>query len=355
MATAGRPALSGRSDRRGGHTQHGARAALIERSLRPEQGLHGSKVAEMQRSRLLAAAAAAVDERGYADTAVADVTKRARVSRRTFYEQFANREDCLVAVLEDVMDTLAQEVAAAAETDRPWLERLRLGLAAVLVFFDREPVLARVCIVQVPRGGPELLEYRERILARLIAVVDGGRLATVRGVAPTPLTAEGVVGAAFAIVHARLLRRDGRPLLELLNELMGMIVLPYRGVAAARRELTRSAPSARGSASQRPSAAARMAADPLEGVQMRLTYRTARVLEALAEYVGASNREVAERAGVHDPGQISKLLARLEKLGLITNGNGRGKGEPNAWQLTPLGQRVSHQLCLNPDSTPSAA
>ena len=52
----------------------------------------------------------------------------------------------------------------------------------------------------------------------------------------TPLTAEGLVGAAFGIVYARLLKGQREPLTELLGELMGMIVLPYLGSAAARRE-----------------------------------------------------------------------------------------------------------------------
>ena len=80
---------------------------------------------------------------------------------------------------------------------------------------------------------------------------------------------------------------------------------------------------------------------------MRLTYRTTRVLQCIAAQVGISNREVAEEAGVADQGQISKLLARLERLGLIANtGEGHAKGEPNAWQLTPLGREVSQRLLL---------
>jgi predicted transcriptional regulator len=63
------------------------------------------------------------------------------------------------------------------------------------------------------------------------------------------------------------------------------------------------------------------------------TYRTERVLEAIAKHSGASNREVADFAGVLDEGQISKLLKRLESLGLIENtGEGQPKGKPNAWR-----------------------
>lgn len=75
---------------------------------------------------------------------------------------------------------------------------------------------------------------------------------------------------------------------------------------------------------------------------MRLTYRTARVLEVLAACPGVSNRVVGERSGVSDQGQISRLL---ERLGLAVNtGEGHLKGEPNAWRLTPQGERVEHSI-----------
>ncbi len=216
---------------------------------------------------------------------------------------------------------------------------------AILSFLEREPALARVCVFQALRGGPQLLGRREEILAGLADVVDEGRFeGGARGGGCTPLTAEGIVGAAFAIVYARLLRGERDPLTGLLGELMGMVVLPYLGAAAARRELARPVPAGSVRASARPAVAAGAVGDPLQGVSMRLTYRTARVLEGVAKLPGASNREVAERAGVQDPGQVSKLLARLERLGLLTNtGEGHAKGEPNAWSLTPLGERVTAQ------------
>ena len=118
------------------------------------------------------------------------------------------------------------------------------GVWTILAFLDREPALARVCVVQALRAGPLVLERREAVLARLAAVVDEGRSEGARGDGLTPVTAEGVVGAAFAIVYSRLSRRDGEPLTGLLGELMAMIVLPYLGPAAARRERSRPAPAA---------------------------------------------------------------------------------------------------------------
>jgi AcrR family transcriptional regulator len=128
------------------------RPVVVERSH--------AHVADIQRSRLLAAAVRAVDELGWANTTVADVVARSRVSRRTFYELFANREECLSAVLEDILATIAGELATAGLEGVEWRERVRRGLRAILGFFDREPVLARVCVVQALSGAPEVLERR---------------------------------------------------------------------------------------------------------------------------------------------------------------------------------------------------
>jgi AcrR family transcriptional regulator len=313
------------------------------------EAVPGGQIVEIQRSRLLAAAVRAVDELGYERVTVADVTGRARISRRTFYELFANREECLAAVLEDVVGVVGGEIAAAGLEQLAWRERVRGGLWVMLSFFDREPALARVCVVQALHGGPRVLERREVILAGLVEVLDEGRAAGARGAGCTRLTAEGLVGAVLAIVHTRLLRRGGGPLVGLLGELTGMIVLPYLGAAAARREQARPAPAGLASASVGRAAAARVAGDPLAGVEMRLTYRTARVLEGVAELGGRgsapNNREVAQRAGIQDQGQVSKLLARLERLGLLANtGEGHPKGEPNAWSLTPKGRKVAQSI-----------
>ena len=295
---------------------------------------------------MLAAAVRAVEELGYPDTSVADITSRARVSRRTFYELFSDREECLAAALEDVLGLIAAELAGAGLDGLTWRERVRSGLWAILSFFDREPALARVCVVQALRGGPRVLERREGVLAQLASVVDRGRLESERAARCTALTSEGVVGAAFSIVYARLLKGERRPLTGLFGELMGMTVLPYLGPAAARREQERPAPVVPANAARKSEGLAESVPDPLGGVSMRLTYRTARVLEGIAEHPGSSNRQAGECAGIPDPGQVSKLLARLERLGLLANrtGGGRVMGEPNAWTLTAKGVVVARNI-----------
>jgi AcrR family transcriptional regulator len=309
-------------------------------------GLSHAQITEIQRSRLLTGAVKAIEELGYTRATVAHITRRARVSRRTFYELFANRDECLASVIESVVDDLREELDRAGIDRLPWRERIRTGLWTVLCFLDREPALARVCVVQSLRGGQCVLERREEIVGALASAVDEGRTEGARGGECPPLTAEGLVGAGLAIVYARLLREGRQPLTGLLGELMGMIVLPYMGPAAARREQTRALPALpSGNGAQRAPRTVTGECDPLESLNMRLTYRTARVLEAIVASPGISNRAVGEGAGVTDQGQISKLLARLERLGLIANaGERHAKGEPNAWTLTASGAEVAQSI-----------
>jgi hypothetical protein len=131
-----------------------------------------------------------------------------------------------------------------------------------------------------------------------------------------------------------------------------MIVLPYLGPAVAGKERDRSVPSSVLEVSTAPQDAPTGAAaeDPLKDVPMRITYRTARVLQSVAANPGASNRLIGEHADTYDQGQVSKLLGRLQRLGLLVNeGGGQAKGEPNAWSLTALGESVTQQLALDID------
>ncbi len=311
------------------------------------------RLVEIQRSRLLAGAVAALEELGYAGTTVTQITERSRVSRRTFYELFENREECLAALLDDVLGMLERELVEAGLDGLSWRERVRGGLSVILGFFDREPALARVCVVHSQQGGPSVLARREEVLARLAGAIDEARGESARAADCSPLTAEGLVGAAFGIVYARVARGERRPLTDLLGELTGMIVLPYLGPGAARREQRRLAPGPASASRHGPSAFLPARRDPLGEVRMRLTYRTAQVLECIAGAPGISNRMVAERAGITDQGQISKLLARLERLALTVNsGNGHARGEANAWTLTALGREVAQRVgSSHPDNS----
>jgi AcrR family transcriptional regulator len=301
----------------------------------------GEMQREVQRARIVAGAIEAVAEGGFAPLTVAEVIARAQISRRTFYELFEDRDDCFLAAVEEALARAQAPVIAAYEgAGRPWRERVAAGLGALLEFFDEQPAFARLLVVDALAGGPAVLERRAQALEVLARVVDEGRTASKGGRDPGPLVAEGVLGAVLAVLHARL-RAEAHPvgghlLRGLLGPLMGMIVLPYLGVRAAERERARPLPqAARAAVAHR-----RLEANPLHGLNMRLTYRTLRVLCAVAERPGASNRGVADGAGIIDQGQISRLLARLRSLGLIANTGVGHYSRANAWTLTARGEDV---------------
>lgn len=304
--------------------------------------------------------------RGASSVTVARVIARAGVSRRLFYEQFADIEDCFLATLDWAVEQGRGVAVDAYAAQQGWREGIRAALAALLRFFDEQPLLAQLCIVHAAGGGPRVLERRSRVMAELCEAVDRGRSGASGNRAPGPVVAEGVVGAVVAVLYTRLLARgedsssgyaepggEEQPLIELHGELMSLIVLPYLGAGVAGRELRKAAPGPRPRATrvdQLPAARSR-----LDEPAARLTYRTVRVLRAIAELPAGSNREVAERAGIVDQGQISKVLTRLELQGLVVNrgGSGTARGTPNSWWLTERGEALEPELREQPFGEPA--
>jgi hypothetical protein len=233
-------------------------------------------------------------------------------------------------------------MAAAYEAEPRWLDGIKVALATFLGFLEEEPALGRVCVLYAMGGGEAVLRRRVEVLGTLAGIVDRGRRQVPAAKQQPPsVAAEGVIGAVLAILQNRLLlAQEPEPMMELFGPLVSMIVLPYLGPAVARRELVRPAPRV-GTQAGGPTGAGGEEDFQDEAAGARLTYRTARVLTAIGGYPGASNREVGERAGVVDQGQISKLLGRLEARGLIAKtGEGRARGAPNSWRLTGRGEAV---------------
>lgn len=294
-------------------------------------------VSEVQRGRILLAMTDACREHGVSKVTVSHVIALAGVSRRTFYEIFDDREDCFVAAFDRAVSRAAHRVVPAYNREEGFRDRTAAGLQALLEFLDEEPSMGALCIVDALAAGPRAAEHRARVLAILTDVLDEGRERARACGDLSHLTAEGIVGAVLAVVHTRMLGSRPGLLIGLHNRLMSMIVLPYLGADAAAQELARPAPRKRKLTVAR--------GDPLQGLETRLTYRTVRVLAALADRPGLSNRQVADDAGVSDPGQISKLLLRLGRLGLATNRAGEGApGVPNCWHLTQKGADVERAI-----------
>jgi AcrR family transcriptional regulator len=296
-------------------------------------------VSQAQRTRMLSSAVAIVCEHGYGEMSVSRITAGAGVSRRTFYDLFEDREDCFLAAFDDTVSRVRGLILAGWQAGPSWSERTRGALLAFLLFLDREPGARELLVVDALKAGVRVQARRAVILRELSNALheSGSRAKSSRRGLPN-LTGESTVGAVLGVIHNRLAEKHPGAMVDLLNPLMGVIVLPYLGPGAVQRELVRRAPEV-----QRPVRlrTERYPADPLAGLPMRMTHRTLLVLAAIAEHPGVSNRQVASQAGITDQGQISKLLARLQNLGVITNTSpGQPSGEPNEWRLTPRGQQI---------------
>jgi AcrR family transcriptional regulator len=297
----------------------------------------------MQRRRLVSAITEVLAEDGVERASVGRVCKRARVSRRTFYELFDDFEACFLAAFEQALERIAQKVVPVYAREGSWRGRLRDALTVLLECFDEEPAIARLCLIEAFKTGPRVLECRRRAVDTLTGVIDEGRLES-RGNAAVvlPLTAESTVGGAISVIVARLVEGPPPPLVELVGPLMSMIVHPYLGPTAARKELQKPTPPVVTTSNGH---ARKHADDPFKDLSIRITFRTAVVLATIAAQPDASNRALGQLAGVADQGQMSKLLRRLEGSGLIENhGERHHKGEANAWRLTRSGEALQTVL-----------
>lgn len=332
----------------GGEMASGKRASRTARVPQAYNGAVRERLADLQRARIVSAMVDVAAQRGAGSVTVAHVVERSGVSRRTFYENFEDREHCLLASFERALTLTSQRVIPAYESENGWSGRIRAGLITFLAFCDQEPSLARMLVCESQASGPRVAQRRADILERLTRIVDQGRK---EGKAEnlSPLAAEGTIGGLLAVIQARLTEAKRKPLISLTNELMSMIVLPYMGAGAARRELKLATPASSSEAIERT-----LLGDPFKEAGMRLTYRTVRALMATAEHPGASNRLIADTAEIADQGQVSKLLGRLKRAGLVTNaGLGAGTGAPNAWTLTPSGRQVTDSIRAHTEGSQS--
>jgi AcrR family transcriptional regulator len=293
--------------------------------------------------RILDAVVEVVAERGLADTSVALVIARARVSRRAFHERFDGLDACLVAVMDVALERTGALLDEAFAREGSQYERLRHALAAVLEFLDAEPALARVAIVHVLAAGPAVLERRRSNIDRFYKWVAVGIGIDPRSV--LPLAFESTMASVLGVIHARLVTDEPRPLLTLLGPLMGTIVGPYMDAAAVAREIEAGDELARKMLCERaPQAERRRETREIPDALLASGAHRARAcLLYVTAHPGASNREVARGIGVAHDGQISGLLGRLERLGLLVK-RSLGAGRRNAWEATDRGAWVAQAL-----------
>ena len=139
---------------------------IPRRLPRGTHGLDPSLVAASQRTRLLEAAGRAVADKGYAAATIEDIVRGAGVSKKTFYEHFADKLDCFLAAYETASDELFDHVREAQDGEADWVDRTRAGIHAYLRWLAAEPALARVFLIEIAAAGPDALERRERVRDR---------------------------------------------------------------------------------------------------------------------------------------------------------------------------------------------
>ena len=197
-------------------------------------------VRQTQRARMLDAMVQSVAEKGYARVAVADVVERAGVSRKTFYEQFANKEECFVAAYDDGVDRLLAAIDAALATLAPdWLAAARRAVEVYLDAMAASPAFARAFLIEALGAGPVALARRravqDRFAAQLEAVHRRARADIPDIPEVPPHTFRAAVGAVNELVTAHVLERGADTLPELTDAILDVHLALLVGRELAQR------------------------------------------------------------------------------------------------------------------------
>jgi AcrR family transcriptional regulator len=175
----------------------------VPRKLPPgRHGLPRQFVLHNQRARLVDAAMHVFGSRSFGDARVADVLERAAISRKTFYEQFADKEACFIAAYDAAAALARDAIRGAARDHDRHADSVRAGIGALLRFLADEPELARLLVVEVTGAGPTALRRRNGAVGAFAAM-----LARSEG-SDTPVAAQVTAGGIWEVVHAIVL--DGR-------------------------------------------------------------------------------------------------------------------------------------------------
>ncbi|HEX3693674.1 MAG TPA: TetR/AcrR family transcriptional regulator [Solirubrobacteraceae bacterium] len=196
-------------------------APLYERLPRGPHQLGADAVAENQRQRMYGAMIEAVATRGYGRTSVKQVVTLAGVSRRAFYEQFANKQECFLATLDLIASrTLAHIASAYGVSDGTLERRLAVALDRFAEIVCANPKGSRVMLVDAPSAGPAGWErltrtvtaFEQRLAASFAHASDSATL-------PEPV-ARAIVGGLRRATFVRLLEGRAEELPELSKHML---------------------------------------------------------------------------------------------------------------------------------------
>jgi AcrR family transcriptional regulator len=191
----------------------------------------------LQRERLMHAAAAEFAQRGYRGTSSDTISRRAQMSKATFYEHFANKEECMLALYDEsvavVQGAMAQAAGHAPRGDAQ--ARMRAGTRAFLSALADHPQHAQTLLVEIIGAGPRAAARRDQILAGFAAVLDAENAAAAqRGLSArfvSPHDTFAVVGAIVELVSRQVRLGIPADVLDLAETIDRLIVglLPASG------------------------------------------------------------------------------------------------------------------------------
>jgi AcrR family transcriptional regulator len=179
---------------------------------------------------LLRAAAVVFAEHGYAGASSELISREARMSKATFYEHFANKEECILALFDRAAEVVlqAQASAAAAAGERDAVERMRAGTRAFLSALAEHPEYAQTLLVEIIGAGPKAAQRRDQIMQMFADALDAENAAAAhRGLIsrfPSQYDAFAIVGAITELVSRQVRLAEPENPLELAPVIDRLIV-----------------------------------------------------------------------------------------------------------------------------------
>ena len=210
----------------------------MERLPRGRHGLSPEFVAQNQRERLLAALTEILYERGYGETTVAVIGKRAGVSKSDFYKRYESKDACFLAAYDDAVERVRETVRTPCAGEGDWAGRVLDALEALLVFVVEDPARARLVLVEGLRAGKGVYDRYQEALQSFVPYLRDGAPASVGGSRPPEATDEAVVGGIASLLARRMLADRIEPVGNFLSEIGEFTLTPYLGAAEARRVIS---------------------------------------------------------------------------------------------------------------------
>jgi AcrR family transcriptional regulator len=210
-------------------------APRVVRLPRGRHGLPRELVAENQRQRLIGGVIEAVAKNGYAATTVADITGAAKLSRRTFYQQFANKDDCFAAAYEETLEYLRQSMQSAIDTQSEWPQRVRERLGALLDVLSRYPALARCLLIAPAAAGGEIAERHHQAMCELVALLTEGAPPSASTEQVPGVREQALAGGISRLIVRKLSAGESAELPSLAATLVELVLRPYLGGDEAAR------------------------------------------------------------------------------------------------------------------------